>query len=103
MKTRAELAWNAARHIIASIVVVALAWAVSLTSPNLELTWFAAIFISGFWLGRERRDHEIRASIPVRNWWKGWWIPSWSIDELVDMVPAIVAALGAAAVLRMWM
>lgn len=44
----------------------------------------AYLLVVGFYLGRERRDHEIKAHIPTHLWYKGWNIFSWSKDGKAD-------------------
>ena len=31
-----------------------------------------AFFVSGFFIGRERRDHEREAGLKFKDWYKGW-------------------------------
>jgi hypothetical protein len=49
-----------------------------------------AVFITGFALGRERRDHEIKTKIRAADWYKGWNIEDWSKDGKMDLVTFIV-------------
>lgn len=41
---------------------------------------FIAVFF--FYFGRERRDYEIKAEIPVRKWYLGWNIFKWAKEDL---------------------
>lgn len=50
-----------------------------------------AIFFTGFALGRERRDHEIKAKIKAAEWYKGWNIEDWSRDGKMDLITFIAA------------
>ena len=51
-----------------------------------KYTCFSPIF---FYLGRERRDHEIKENIPTRLWHKGWNIFSWSLGGQLDFWPVV--------------
>jgi len=67
---------NATDHILVGIASLCISY--FLTS-NLLLGAVATTF---FFLGRERRDYEIKAHIPVRNWYRGWNIFKWDLPDL---------------------
>ena len=39
--------------------------------------------VSFFYLGRERRDYEIKKGIPVRKWYTGWNVLDWCVSDLI--------------------
>lgn len=64
-----------------------------LLSGNLLAGFLANVM---FWMGRERRDHEIEGRIPVREWWRGWNLLNWSRE---DIFPPIIAGAALYAIL----
>ena len=54
---------------------------------NLELACISPIM---FYLGRERRDHEIKSNLAIRYWYKGWNIFKWSRDGQLDFWPVLI-------------
>ena len=58
--------------------------------------WIAQSF---YWLGRERRDHEIDAKLNAADWYRGWNVFAWSVDGQRDLfVPVVFNGLVAAVV-----
>ena len=55
-----------------------------LLSKNILASYLSSIF---FYIGRERRDYEIKENIPIRDYYKGWNIFKW--DKL-DLFPSII-------------
>ena len=51
--------------------------------------WIAFTAVSFYYLGRERRDHEILTKIPDNDWYKGWNIFKWSKDGKMDLFPTV--------------
>jgi hypothetical protein len=78
------LAYNALRHSAVALVATTIAAAL------LPTTLYSAIAVTFFFLGRERRDHEIKSKLNPEYWWKGWNIGKWSIDGQVDLIPPIL-------------
>lgn len=73
---------NGLQHLVVGLLIqAAVTWAAG--SP---VAGFAAN--AAFWIGRERRDYEVRRVIPVRQWWRGWEFWRWSPE---DLWPPIVA------------
>lgn len=53
-------------------------------SESLLLAWVSQSF---YWLGREVRDHEVKARLRMpQDWLKVWNIPAWSTDGKLDFV-----------------
>jgi hypothetical protein len=71
--------------------IVAYAFTHSLTTA----AWIGWAVQSAYWLGRERRDHEIKAGLnPVTQWYQGWNPFAWSADGQRDLFwPVAVNAL----------
>ncbi|WOE69085.1 hypothetical protein RZR97_08185 [Hydrogenimonas thermophila] len=67
---------NAIAHILAGVAFLIVSF---FLTKDLLLGAVAATF---FFLGRERRDYEIKARIPVRNWYRGWNLFKWDIPDL---------------------
>ncbi|MEO1927620.1 MAG: hypothetical protein ABGX26_02915 [Nautiliaceae bacterium] len=67
---------NGIEHILIGIAFLAISF---LLTKNLFLGVVATTF---FFLGRERRDYEIKAHIPVRRWYEGWNILKWDLPDL---------------------
>lgn len=42
----------------------------------------AFLAVAFFYLGRERRDYEIKEKIPIREWYKGWNVFEWCLSDL---------------------
>lgn len=58
-----------------------------LLSKNILASYLASIF---FYIGRERRDYEIKEEILVKYFYKGWNIFKW---DLYDLVPPMISGL----------
>jgi len=67
---------NAIGHILIGIAFLAISFVLT---KDLFLGVIATTF---FFLGRERRDYEIKAHIPVRSWYKGWNVLKWDLPDL---------------------
>ena len=72
---------NILGHIFISGIIYLL---IFITSKNILASYLAAIF---FYIGRERRDYEIKENIPIRDYYKGWNIFKW---DLLDLFPSII-------------
>ena len=47
------------------------------------MAWIAQSF---YWLGREIRDHEVKAKIKLpQHWYRGWYFVNWSKDGHLDL------------------
>lgn len=59
---------------------------------GLAFGWLTVWLVQTFYfLGRERRDHEIAAGLnPFMDWARGWNIFNWSADEKRDLLVPIV-------------
>jgi hypothetical protein len=87
---------NALGHIGFGLIIMAL-----IGFPLLAVTsWTHAAWIAWgaqamYWLGRERRDHEIKDGLnPDTEWWKGWNPLTWSLDGRRDLFwPVVVNAV----------
>lgn len=44
------------------------------------------IFWVGYIVGRERRDHEIKAGLRAAEWYRGWNIFRWGTDGIMDLL-----------------
>lgn len=51
---------------------------------------YGAIFVTGFYFGRERRDVEIYHNLPTREWYKYWNVFAWPSDEKWDFFPVTI-------------
>jgi len=67
---------NALQHILIGIAFLVLSF---VFTKNLLLGAVATTF---FFLGRERRDYEIKEHIPVRHWYMGWNVLKWDLPDL---------------------
>jgi sterol desaturase/sphingolipid hydroxylase (fatty acid hydroxylase superfamily) len=73
-------------HFVAGVIICfAFSWLPA------ETTGFIAAI--GYFLGRERRDHEIAAKLPARDWWRGWDMTKWKLDGQMDLFTAAVGSL----------
>ncbi len=73
---------NALQHIVAGLVFVLASW---LLFGNVLYGAIAATF---FFIGRERRDYEIKEHIPVKHWYRGWNVLKWDIPDLA-VIPVV--------------
>lgn len=85
---------NALGHILEGLIVGGIA---ALATQSPFVGWLAQSY---YFLGRERRDHEVKAGLnPVTDWYRGWNVLTWSADGQRDLAaPVIVNGLIAAAV-----
>ena len=59
--------------------------------------WIAAALASGFYWGREKRDHEASLQLPMEEAWQKGWIPlEWSSKGQADFFWPRLACLAAA-------
>jgi hypothetical protein len=76
---------NSLGHIFEGLIIVLILWPVS---GNPLLAWVGQ---SLYFLGRERRDHEIKAGInPFTGWHRGWNVFRWGADEKRDLFAPVV-------------
>jgi hypothetical protein len=75
---------NAVQHTVAGLLLQIAVTAVAGPAAGLAAN-------VAFWIGRERRDYELRAGIPVRQWWRGWEIWRWTPEDLWPPIAAGVA------------
>ena len=75
---------NILGHIFISGIIYLL---IFITSKNILASYLAAIF---FYIGRERRDYEIKENIPTKYFYKGWNIFKW---DLYDLIPPMISGL----------
>ena len=60
--------------------------------------WIAQSF---YWLGRERRDHEVEAGLDATSdWWRGWNVFAWSLGGRRDLFAPVIFNGVVAAVLH---
>jgi hypothetical protein len=79
-------------HFMAGICVVSLPAiaAYIMAGPQLEVALAASLANAAYWLGRERRDHEIKTGLKDIDWNTGWNILKWSRDGQMDLVTGIL-------------
>lgn len=79
-------------HFMAGMTAVALPaiGAYVFGGPYIEITLAFSLANAGYWLGRERRDHEIKAGLKAADWDRGWNILRWSTDGQMDLLTGIL-------------
>ncbi len=76
---------NALGHVAEGLIIMAIIWTLS---GNPLLAWVAQAM---YFLGRERRDHEIKSAInPFTGWYRGWNVLKWSRDGRIDLFAPVV-------------
>lgn len=76
---------NALGHVLFGLLIGV---PVALISGNPFVGWAAQAF---YFLGRERRDHEIKAGInPFKEWDRGWNVLQWSHDGQIDLAAPVL-------------
>ena len=77
-------------HFIAGLNIVSLPTIGAAVFVSYEATQVVAaaacLANASYWLGRERRDHEIKHGIPAAGWHEGWRIWEWSLDGRMDLL-----------------
>lgn len=90
---------NAVGHVLFGLLI---GIPIALVTWNPLIGWAAQAF---YFLGRERRDHEIASGLnPFTEWWKGWNPLTWKHDGQIDLAAPVLVngAIAVAAWYFLW-